>query len=234
LIVSLAGKGKSRYKGADGHFDIQMWKDRVWPRFESVDLDAFIDDGTIAGHYLVDEPHARGRWGGREVPYEALEEIARFSKQHWPGMATFVRAHPTWLAKAPFDWVHLDAGWAQYSSRKGDVAAYAGSESAAATAAGLGFVAGLNVVDGGDGSSRIRSYYDSRKWMMSAGELRTDAAALLTPNACALIFWQWSAENPGYLDRPEIRDAMSDVFRMAREHASGPCGRGRRDRSRLE
>jgi hypothetical protein len=38
---------------------------------------------------------------------------------------------------------------------------YARRESRAADQAGLSFVAGLNVVDGGDGSSGIRSYYNS-------------------------------------------------------------------------
>jgi hypothetical protein len=36
----------------------------------------------------VDEPNDETEWGGRDIPYEEIEEMARYSKSIWPTLPT--------------------------------------------------------------------------------------------------------------------------------------------------
>ncbi|MBA3659557.1 MAG: hypothetical protein H0W67_08165, partial [Gemmatimonadales bacterium] len=139
----------------DGSFDLERWKARI-DRFRNVGLEPYVADGTLAGHYLLDEPHDPSNWNGLPVPLSDIEAAAAYSKSIWPDLTTFVRTHPSFLAKAPFRWVALDAAWAQYASRRGNPREYAQRNARIAQRLGLGLVVGLNVLDGGEGRSGRR------------------------------------------------------------------------------
>ena len=55
--------------------------------------------------------------------------MARYSKSIWPGLATVARVAPSDLAKATFQWSYLDAGWAQYNTKMGDIRTYLATRS---------------------------------------------------------------------------------------------------------
>jgi hypothetical protein len=146
--------------------------------------------------------------------------MAQYSKQLWPGMTTLVRVVPSWLTSASVTYRHLDAGWAQYQVGKGDAAKWVAAEAAAAKRKGLGLVVGLNVINGGNGSSGIRG---SRRgqWSMSANEIRSYGYAMLgDAHACAFFNWQHDTD---YFDQSSIRSAMADVSARARGHAKTSC-----------
>ena len=219
VVVKLSRGGDRHVKNRDGSFSLEKWKSQV-NRYRKLNLAPFIKDGTIIAHYLIDEPHRAKRWGGRAIPYKTLEEMARYSKQLWPDMHTVIRVAPSWLAGAPFRWKHLDAGWAQYRATHGSAARWIASEANAAEREGLGLVVGLNVLDGGNGSSRIRGN-SRRKWAMSGKEIRSYGTAMLgTKRACG--FFSWTHERD-YYDRSEVRSAMAEVSRKARSHAKTSC-----------
>ncbi len=221
LMINLVGSKKQCTK-PDGTFDLERWKERV-RRFEGIDFAPWVEDGTILAHYLLDEPHAKGRWGGERVPYEVLEELGRFSAERWPTMPTAIRSETSWLAAAPFAWRHVDAGIAQYSARKGDPTRYLANEVAAGRAAGLGVMIGLNPISGGDGSSALASDYDPDAWMMSGDELLAYGTVLLShPYVCSFQMWKWEDEE-WYWARPEIRAAVERLRRLATDHAASPC-----------
>jgi hypothetical protein len=219
VVIKLC-KGKDSYiKNADGTFSLSKWKSLV-SRYRNVSLDSYIKDGTIVGHYLIDEPHRASRWGGRPISQRTLEEMAQYSKQLWPGMTTMVRVVPSWLTSASISYRYLDAGWAQYQVGKGDPAKWVAAEAAAAKRKGLGLVVGLNVINGGNGSSGIRG---SRKgqWSMSASEIRSYGYAMLgDAHACGFFNWQHDTD---YFDLSTIRKAMADVSARARGHAKTSC-----------
>ena len=219
VVIKLC-KGKDSYvKNGDGTFSLSKWKSLV-SRYRNVNLAPYIKDGTIVGHYLIDEPHRASRWGGKPISQRTLEEMAQYSKQLWPTMATLVRVVPSWLTNASVTYRHLDAGWAQYTANKGDAAKWAAAEVAAAKKKGLGLVVGLNVINGGNGSSGIRG---SRKgqWSMSASEIRKYGSAMLGQSyACGFFNWQHVTD---YYDRSDIRSAMADVSVKARSHAKTSC-----------
>ncbi|HEY7612972.1 MAG TPA: hypothetical protein VH764_08250 [Gemmatimonadales bacterium] len=219
-VVLKLCKGKDSYvKNSDGTFSLSKWKSLV-SQYRNVNLGPYINDGTIIGHYLIDEPHRAQRWGGKGISYSTLEEMAKFSKSIWPDLNTMVRVTPSWLAGASFTWKYVDAGWTQYRSTLGDPGRYIKAEAEAARREGLGLVVGLNVLDGGNGSSKIRGY-SGGKWAMSASEIRNYGSAMLAVSeACAFFNWTYDGT---YYNRSDIKGAMADVSSLARRHAKTSC-----------
>jgi hypothetical protein len=213
-------KGKDSYvKNGDGTFSLTKWKSLV-SSYRNVNLGPYISDGTIIGHYLIDEPHRASRWGGKAISQATLEAMAKYSKELWPQMSTLVRVAPTYLASASVTYKYLDAGWTQYTAGKGDAAKWVAAETAAAKRKGLGLVVGMNVINGGNGSSNIRGSR-SGQWSMSATEIRKYGSAVLGESyACAFFNWQHDTD---YYDRSDIKSAMADVSALAKSHAKTSC-----------
>jgi len=206
-------------KNADGTFSFTKWKALV-DRFKSVNFASYIADGTILGHYLIDEPHRAERWGGKIISQAQIEAMAAYSKELWPNMPTLVRVVPSWLASAPVTYTHLDAGWLQYAAGKGEVTQLVTAEVAAAKRMRLGLVVGMNVLDGGNGSSGIPGWTKG-KYAMSATEVRSYGTALLNQSyACGFYMWSWDA---GYYGRADITSAMSALSAQAKAHAKTSC-----------
>jgi hypothetical protein len=127
---------------------------------------------------------------------------------------------PSWLAGFSTTYTYVDAGWAQYASGKGDAGAWIAAEVAAAKRKGLGLVVGLNVLDGGDGSSRIAGLTRG-DYAMSASEIRSYGSALLAQSyGCGFFNWTY---DPGYYGRTDIKSAMAAVSTTARSHARTSC-----------
>jgi hypothetical protein len=222
VVLKLCKGSDSFVKNADGTFSFTKWKALV-DRFRTVGLGPYIADGTILGHYLIDEPHRTARWGGKIIPPATLEAMAKYSKLIWKDMPTFVRVVPSWLEKtAPisFTYTYLDAGWLQYETFRGDIATVIATEVAAARRKGLGLAVGLNVLDGGNGSSRIAGWTRG-KYAMSASEIRTYGTALLNSSySCG--FYNWMYDSP-YYGRSDIKTAMSELSTKARNHLKTSC-----------
>src|SRR5262245_3561756 len=62
--VILALSGSPRYYLDGRSFSFTKWKERV-NRYRNINFRSYIDDGTIIGHYLIDEPNDPANWGGR-------------------------------------------------------------------------------------------------------------------------------------------------------------------------
>ena len=219
VVIKLSKGSDTFVKNSDGTFSLTKWKSLV-SAYRSVNLAPYLSDGTIVGHLLIDEPHRDKRWGGRPIPQSTVEEMARHSKQLWPGMPTLVRAMPSWLAGASVSYSSLDAGWTQYERGKGDAGSWVEAEAGAAKRKGLGLVVGMNVLDGGDGSSGIAGFTQG-KYAMSASEIRKHGLAMLA-NSYACAFFNWS-HNSSYYGRSDIKSAMADVSAKARSHAKTAC-----------
>lgn len=212
--------GLDKYvKNGDGTFSLTKWKSLV-DRFKSVNIAPYIKDGTFIAHYLIDEPHRASRWGGKAISQATLEEMARHSKNLWPDLTTVVRVAPSYLASSSITYQHLDAGWTQYTAGKGDAASWVKAEAAAAGKKGLGLVVGMNVLDGGNGSSKIRGR-TSGKWAMSATEVRNYGTAMLSSTlACGFVNW---THDENYYNRSDIKSAFADISAKAKAHAKTHC-----------
>lgn len=221
LVVKLAGGADSWVKNADGTFSFTKWKSMV-DRFKAINFSSYIADGTVLGHMLIDEPNRTAKWGGKIIPQATLEAMAKYSKQLWPGVPTVVRVVPSWLVAAPVTYTYLDAGWTQYTSRKGDAAKWLASEVASARTKGLGVIVSMNVLDGGNGSSGIRGYTSGLS-SMSATELRTYGTALLNNSyACGFFLWTYQYGKT-YYARADIKTAMTYLSTKAKAHVKTSC-----------
>jgi hypothetical protein len=84
-------------------------------------------------------------------------------------------------------------------------------------------VVGLNVLDGGNGSSGIKGTY-SGHWAMSANELRSYGTALLNQSySCGFFNWTYNYFGPTYYNRSDIKSAMLDLSNKARAHVRTSC-----------
>jgi hypothetical protein len=219
FVIKMCRGRDSFVKNPDGTFSLTKWKALI-DRYRSINLGPYIADGTLLGHYLIDEPHMAGKWGGKIISQATIEAMARYSKQIWPTMTTFVRTTPSWLAGAPITYTSLDAAWAQYAHGKGDVAKYVATEVTIAKAKRLGLIVGMNVFAGGDGSSGIRTPVYSG-YVMSASEIRRNATALLNQTyACGFFMWMHDVT---YYGRSDIKAAMAEMSAKARTHVRTSC-----------
>ncbi len=205
VFIMMAGNHRY-WVDADGHFSLAKWKARV-DRFKRLNLDPYVKDGTIIGHFMIDEPNDPANWRGRPVPPAMLDEMAAYSKRLWPGMATIVRTEPGYFRSRPR---YVDAAWAQYVTRKGSAGDYIRRNVADAERIGLGLVVGLNVLRGGKNGSR-----------MSASQVKEWGSELLRSSyPCAFVSWQY---NSAYLASGGMGDAMQALRRLAENRRSRSC-----------
>jgi hypothetical protein len=222
LMLKMGGKSDGDVQNADGTFSVTKWKALI-DRYKDMNFDSYITDGTIIGHFLVDEPENTHKWGGKEIPPATLEAMAQYSKNYWPGLITFARTPPSWLAKSSMTYTYLDAGWVQYAVWRGNPATWVAAEAAAAKSKGLGMMTGLNVLDGGDGSSGIRGWL-SNKWSMTATEIRNYGTAMLGASlGCGFLSWTYLYQGATYFARTDVNSAMVDLSTKAKAHTPTSC-----------
>jgi hypothetical protein len=199
--------GKPRYYKEGGRFSLSKWKARV-DRFKRTKFASYIDDGTIIGHYMIDEPNDKANWNGTTVSQSTLDEMARYSKRLWPKMATIVRVHPSYFKSSPR---HVDAAWAQYLSRRGSVKDYIRQSVADAQRRGLALIVGLNVVHGGT----------PNKTRMTPSQVASYGSTLLSSSyPCAFVSWKYG---DSYLSSSGIRSAMKTLRQKAEGRSRKSC-----------
>ncbi|MEO7138108.1 MAG: hypothetical protein ABI037_10365 [Gemmatimonadales bacterium] len=215
VMLGLVGSER-RLRGSDGHFSLAVWERRV-DRYRSIDISSYIEDGTIIAHYIMDEPHDPTNWGGRTVPRADVDEMAKYSKQIWPSLPTVIRGWPDYLKG--YQYKYLDAAWAQYSDRFGDIDQFISNNVRDARSAGLGLVVGLNLLAGGDRTG-IKGFY-ADKYAMSASQVRQWGNKLLDEGyICAFISWKY---DPDYFSRSGITSALEDLNEKARSRPKKAC-----------
>jgi hypothetical protein len=205
VILALSGSPKYYLDGK--YFSLSKWKERV-NRYRGINFRSYIDDGTIVGHYLIDEPNDPANWGGREVSASTVEEMAKYSKSLWPTMATIVRAEPKHMGD---NHRYLDAAWAQYLSRRGNVNTYIKDVVGDAQRKGLALVVGMNVLKGGSPNGTKMTPSEVEQW---------GSALLSSSYPCAFINWTYNSD---YFSSSGIRSAMSTLRKKAENRSSKSC-----------
>jgi len=212
VVLMFAGS-EQFYKDGDGHFSFSKWKARV-DRFRSVNFSSYVEDGTIVGHYLIDEPHDDFNWNGQPVTPAQIEEMAQYSKQIWPRMTTIVREEPGYMAQWSGTYRYLDVAWAQYAARRGDASEYLRRSVADAQKKGLGLIVGMNLLKGGNPNGTA----------MSASEVQQYGSALLGSNyPCAFLSWQ---HNDSFLRQTGMGEAMQVLSNKAENRPTVSCRGG--------
>ena len=209
VALKLAG-GDRYFKDAAGRFSLAKWKARV-DLFRNLNLNSYINDGTIIGHYLIDEPQDANNWNGKPLSQATVEEMAKHSKSRWPGMATIARSSPDWLDNYNGQYRYLDAAWAQYAAHRWpNTKAFIEENVAKARAKGLALVVGLNTIKGGP-----------NKGQMSGSQVKAYGSALLSSSyPCAFLSWQYRST---YNNAGSIKEAMSQLRRQAQSRSTKSC-----------
>ncbi|MDP2307590.1 MAG: hypothetical protein Q8P18_16325 [Pseudomonadota bacterium] len=213
-----------------GDFDLGAWKAHV-ADWEGSGVQLFIDDGTLVGHMLLDDI---ANFAGQNPTAAELDEMARYSNELLPGLMTYVREKATAMP-VPSDgrYRYVDAIVNQYTAADGDVEVYAAAQAARAAALDLGVINGLNIADGGDGSSGQPGWRPGRH-AMSAAEITTYGAVLATVPTCGMFLnWEYDGEErwadgsvgSAWFDRPPLRTALATLADLV---ASQPYVRLRR------
>jgi hypothetical protein len=216
IMLSMSGS-ESNFQNSDGSFSLAMWKQRV-DRFRGIDFSSYIQDGTLIGHFIMDEPYDRTNWGGTLVSLSDIDAMARYSKSIWPSLTTIIRGKTDYLLG--YDYKYLDATWAQYVSSFGSASDYITKSVREAKASGLALVVGVNQLNGG-GSGGLVGFYSPDKNAMSAKELEAAGNALLAnPYPCAFISWKY---DQAYMARADIKAVMGRLSEKARLHGSSSC-----------
>jgi hypothetical protein len=210
IFLTLTGY-EGHYLDRDGHFSLSLWKDRL-DRYRGINFNSYIEDGTIIGVALIDEPNDATNWGGEPVPGSVVEIMAQYSKSIWPTLPTVVRAEPAYMERTGGPYRYLDATWAQYVTRKGTASDYITRNVADAQRIGLALVTGLNLINGGPDASQM-----SASLVQSAG-----STILAQSYPCAFVSWEW---RDAYMSRSDIKSAMAVLSDKAEAHAARSCRR---------
>ena len=218
VLLSLAGSSEHYRDDVTGGFSFTKWKQRI-DEFRGMDLASYIADGTLMGHFIMDEPSDPHNWNGHRVSLADIDEMARYSKEIWPDLPAVIRAWPDYLTG--HDYRYLDATWVQYHSRFGPIDSFIDVNVRETKALGLALLLGLNVVAGG-GEGGIPGYHRD-KFAMTAAQVRSWGNALLDePYACAFFMFRYNAD---YFARPDIRSAMAELSKRAAGLPERPCRR---------
>jgi hypothetical protein len=206
LILKLAGD-KKLIQNSDKSFSLGLWKRNI-DRLRGIDLKPFVADGTVIGAELFNEPHVRGKWGGKVVTKEELEGAAAYAKSIWPYLPVGAGRSDYLLKYAP--WKHLDFGHSQYHMRKGDIEDWRRKTVEESKAAGVALVLSLNFYGGEEGNRP-----------MTPEEIRKFGSVLAADTyACALTGWVYDEK---YFSEPGIAEAFAKVASMAASHPAPPC-----------
>ncbi len=215
VFISFTGGGQHSLDSTG--FNIGKWKERI-DRYREIDLTPYLADGTIIGHFLMDEPNDRRNWSGHQVSQADIAEMARYSKEVWPSMVTMIRAFPDFLEG--HEYPSLDAIRIQYVPRFGPIDAFINNQVQGAKALGVAVVGGLNLLNGGSGESGIPGRREG-KYAMSADEIRDWGSRWLAePYICAFLMYYYDS---AYQSRPDIQAALSELSEKARDLPKKEC-----------
>lgn len=222
MKVTLRMSGSHDTYTTAGDFDVGKWKMQI-AAWQGSGVQEFIDDGTLVGHMLLDDIDT---FAGTDATASDLDEMARYSEQIMPGLMTFVRQQATEMpVPSGGQYRYVDAVVNQYTSSDGPVQAYADVERAAADDLGVMVINGLNICDGGDGSSG-QSGWRADKYAMSADEIRTYGEALLDDSSLQMfLLWEYDGEElwsdgtigSDYFDQLDLQSVLAGLGERAVE-----------------
>jgi hypothetical protein len=216
VLLSFSGSS-GKFTDANG-FNLAKWKQFV-DEFRGMDFSPYISDGTLMGNFIMDEPSDPSNWNGHVVSLSDIDEMARYSKEIWPDLPAIIRAWPDFVKG--YDFKYLDAVWAQYHSRFGNVDDFIDSNVRLAKESGLALVMGLNAVAGGTDPS-MKGYHNDRLAMTAAQVEAWGDKILNEPYVCAFFMFRYY---PDYFGRSDIQAAMEELSRRASDRPVKECRR---------
>jgi hypothetical protein len=208
ITIRVTGGNEDFQTNGDRMFVIGKWK-AAFDGIKSADPSGYLTDGTLLGHYAIDEPFA----DFDNMTGTILDSLCHIQKSApgWEKVPCIVRELNTRLsANRPAGGIYrwVDAGWAQIADHQymgdrkydGDIGAYFRDNLAKGVLSGLGLMYGFNLLEGGrqfagcakpdgiDGNCAMRA--------AEIRELADTLAAIGDNQGCGVIGWRVSSQ-PG-------------------------------------
>ena len=198
--------GNDKLIDSHGNFDLDAWEDLFESWTSHSELNSYIGE-ELQWHMLLDDVDTfDNQFGGKNPTADELEALAKISKEAFPDLKTFLRHDADDMPSGTYPF--LDATLNQYSARKGSLEDYIESNLEAADELGLETIWGLNIVDGGNGSSG----HPGSSWdrsIMSPEEIEAYGEALLAlPSSLGLLMWEFDADQ-------ELADGVTSAERFS-------------------
>jgi len=233
---------RAKLKDAYGYLSVSAARSELdtWPWDV---LCARVKDSTIIAFHVGDDVTLK-EWGPDPLPVKLArwDSIAGIVTEKCPQAATVLRAVPTTL-EARGKWQWLTTGWAQYPGprrRWGSPEKFFSTEIASAKRQGLGIVAGVNLINGGCGTTALclpdvpgtplAGTNDGRYQLSSAELTYYKAVSMSDPYVCASVDWGWGPVfKSDFHGRPEIQSAAKAIGVIAKQRPATSCIQRKRD-----
>jgi hypothetical protein len=248
VTVRVTGGNANFQNNGDRTFYIAKWK-QAFDAVSSIDVSSYVADGTLIGHYAIDEPYSdfdnlkNGSLG------TTLEQMCQYQKSFpgWRSVPCLVREINTRLRTymPAGGYKYLDAGWSQLTDHQyvppttydGDIGAYYRTNLAKGREAGLGMMYGFNIVNGGREFTGCAKPYDpnDHNCAMTAAEIRAMAdtiAAIGANQGCGVLGYEIDAAagpvrdyffSTGTYSSNGIQNAMQYLNSKVGAWQSGSC-----------
>lgn len=217
----------TNFADAHGNFDITLWETALANYFNNPDtaatMQTYIDNGTLNSIMLLDDIY---NYTGTDPTAEDLEQMA-CDIDYYLNVTTWFREDINENLVLPddsFEFECLDAVGLQYSTRKGLLADYINEQQQAADDLNLEIVAGINIANGGDGSSGQQGWSGTGYYAMSADEITTYGEAMLDgmDNVIMFLMWEYDGEEhwpdgtigSDYFNQPDLQQALYDLGKL--------------------
>lgn len=211
---------RENWINGNGTFNEAMYNDIV-DSWSGIDLSPWSD--IILGNHVIDEPYCAPCFGGTAIPWEAVNRIAGRWKAlpGWSWMLTYIRVDAVRMEGN--DLSNVNGCWNQYLARLGQVNAYVSSQRTSAQRQGKRWVWGMNIKDGGNGTSGIPGTTGNDadsgriRWEMTADEVLIYGLTLAASGGDALMCWRYDAP---LLGRAGMQAALAQVAAKVAELAA--------------
>ena len=219
VLITLAGGG-SKFKSVSGNYSSSSFQQAI-DRYRSLDLNKYVQDETVLGILILDEPQDQNNWNGKTVTLTEIKQAAAYVKSIWPTLPVGVGSNPSFLKGGNWTAADLDFVSTPFTEKRLCTSARPGCYGANigdwikgvvadAKADNLGLMLSLNVLNGGRGGTNL-----------SAGSLENYGKLLVGESyACGLIMWKW---DPAYFDQQEIQLGLKNIADAAKNNSSLPC-----------
>lgn len=178
-FIQLSGQGQGGPLFSGGQFSESRYN-TVIDGYTGIDLTTFSD--VLLGVYLIDEFRLASRWG-MVIPDAVIERLAGRVLATITGVPIVaVRMSATQMEENGFPWSNVGMCWCQFVANRGPIQTYISQNRASATRQGLRIMWGLNILNGGDGSSNIVGTGEeglASNWEMTATEVTTYGNAMV-------------------------------------------------------
>ena len=232
LVLAMTGGSSSNFK-TDGKFDLSKWKRRMDTFKTSAIRNAVaagVNDGTIIGNTIMDEPETK-QWGG-VMTKPLLDNMASYVKNIFPTLPVGVNHGAPgyqWRTWERYQKVDYTLNQYMWQNNGGNIAAWRDAVLSRAKVDGVKAAFSLNLLNGGvpdnsgtwDCQGTGGKGTRDRKCRMTADQVANYGRAV-GPSGCFMMNWQY---DDAFMSKSANQDAFRSVASLLSTVSQKSCRR---------